>query len=187
MPQARLLRAPPSSSALPSASPAPRPCASPLQLLLSFPLAHASLARVPTRRRLSPPPRHPRRPGQAAARATSAQPGVHAEPDRRLGPKPTARRQPGEGSPEEAGAQASLLCERGRREAQGTRSLFLERRTWALFHERGSGAFTPKRGVEGRAHGKRACWDSLVDIFPPTRRDLLAASVKAGLTFLEGC
>lgn len=56
MPQARLLGAPPSSSALPSASPAPRPCASPLQLLLSFPLAHASLAGVPTRRRLSPPP-----------------------------------------------------------------------------------------------------------------------------------
>lgn len=166
MPQARLLGAPPSSSALPSASPAPRPCVSPLQLLLSFPLAHASLAGVPTRRRLSPPatpggPVKPQRGRPVCCPASS--PSRIAGWDRSR----PARRQPGEGSPEEAGAQASLLCERGRREARGTRSLFLERRTWVLFHERGSGAFTSKGGVEGRAHGKGACGDPLMGHFPP--------------------
>lgn len=88
----------PPSSALSSASPVPRPCGSRLQLLLSFPSLTPPCAGVATRCR--PRPRHPRRPGQAAAQATSARPGVLAERDRRLRPKPTQ----GEGSPEEAGA-----------------------------------------------------------------------------------
>lgn len=41
--------------------------------------------------------------------------------------------------------------------------------------------------MEGRAHGKGTCRDPLMGHFSPTKRDLLAASVKVGLIFLEGC
>lgn len=186
MPQARLLGAPPSSSALPSASPAPRPCASPLQLLLSFPLAHASLAGVPTRRRLSPPP-----PPEAWS-------------SRSVGDQCAARRPHRAGSPAGTEADPPAASQvRAARRRRGRRLLFSASGgggrhegpgpfSWKggpgrFFHERGSGAFIPKGGVEGRSHGKRACGDPFLGAFFPVTRDLLDASVKVGLTFFEGC
>lgn len=154
----------PPSSALSSASPAPRPCASRLQLLLSFSSLTPPRTGVDTRCR--PRPRHPRRPGQAAAQATSARPGVLAERDRGLRPKPTQVR--------------------AARRRRGCRLLFYVSGGGGGGRREGPGPFSWKGG-SGRFFIKEAQWlllqregwragqmekrDPFLGYFSPTRKD----------------